>query len=64
MFMQKNQWKKGIMISWQCTTQNFYEMSKTKANFTSYEYQQMQRKEAIEALRKIKEKEKQNGKRY
>jgi hypothetical protein len=39
-------------------------MSKTKANFTSYEYQQMQRKEAIEALRKIKEKEKQNGKRY
>jgi len=38
-------------------------MSKTKTNFTSYEYQQIQRKEAIEALRKIKEKQngKQNG---
>lgn len=32
-------------------------MLKTKPNFTSYEYQQIQKKEAIEALRKIKEKE-------
>ena len=33
---------------------------KTKANFTTYEYQQMQRREAIEALKKIKEKENEN----
>lgn len=30
---------------------------KTKINFTSYEYQQLQKKEAIEALRIAKEKE-------
>jgi len=35
---------------------------KTKVNFTSYEYQQLQRKEALEKLKEIKEKE--NGDKY